>query len=96
MFPGEFTPRISYYWQSEMFGRLFNSERDKIDSWSQADAGLRWNDDENRIYLDFWIQNFTNNDDITTHYFTDASSGNFTNVFLLEPLTVGGTIGFSF
>ncbi len=96
LMPGEFTPRISYYWQSEMYGRLFNSERDKISSWSQANAGLRWNDEENRIYLDFWIQNFTNNDEITTQYFTDASSGNFTNVFLLEPLTVGGTIGFSF
>ncbi len=94
--PGEFTPRISYYWQSEMYGRLFNSERDKIGAWSQANAGLRWNDDENRVWVDFWIQNFTNNNDITTQYFTDASSGNFTNVFLLDPLTVGGTVGFSF
>ena len=94
--PGQFTPRISWYWQSDMYGRMFNSERDKIDSWSQANAGLRWNDDDNRVWVDFWIQNFTNNNDITTMYLTDASSGNFTNVFLLEPLTVGGTIGFSF
>jgi iron complex outermembrane receptor protein len=94
--PGAFTARMNYYWQSDMFGRMFNEERDYISSWSQADAGLRWNTDDGRIYVDFWIKNFMDNADITAHYLTDASSGNFTNAFILEPRTIGGTIGFVF
>ena len=93
---GRVTARMSYYWQSDMFGRMFNENRDKIASWSQADASMRWNDDDERVYVEFWIKNFTDNDDITTHYLTDASSGNFTNVFLLDPRTLGATVGVSF
>jgi iron complex outermembrane receptor protein len=93
---GELTGRMSWYWQSEMYGRMFNTTRDEIDSWSQADAGLRWNDEQNLYFVEFWIKNFTDNDDITSQYFTDASSGNFTNVFLLEPRTLGITIGATF
>lgn len=93
---GVFTARISYYWQSEMYARIFNESRDYVASWSQADAGLRWNSESERFYVDLWIKNFTDNADITGQYLTDASSGNFTNVFVLEPRTFGATIGFAF
>ncbi len=90
------TGRINYYWQSEMFGRMFNEARDRIDTWSQADAILHYEDENESFYVDVWVKNFTDNDDITTHYLTDASSGNFTNVFILEPRTFGITVGTSF
>jgi outer membrane receptor protein involved in Fe transport len=95
------TPRISYYWQSEMYGRMFNTVADRVDSWSSADFGLRFVDDSGRFsvtswYLDFWMKNFMNNDFITGHYLTDASSGNFTNVFVMDPRTIGITIGANF
>jgi outer membrane receptor protein involved in Fe transport len=94
-------PRISYYWQNEMYGRIFNETRDEIPSWSEASAGLRYEDVSGRFmiqnwYIDFWIKNFLDENFVTGHYFTDASSGNFTNVFLLDPRTIGFTIGASF
>jgi len=87
------TGRISYYYQTEMFGRMFNESRDEIDSWSQADALLRYEQTDGQLYIDFWVKNIADNDDITAHYLTDASSGNFTNVFILEPRTFGVTVG---
>jgi outer membrane receptor protein involved in Fe transport len=93
---GELTPRVSYYWQSDMFARIFNENRDKINSWSQADASLRYQEKTGHAYIDVWVKNMANNDDITTQYLTDASSGNFTNVFVLEPRTFGITVGTTF
>jgi outer membrane receptor protein involved in Fe transport len=90
---GRFIARISYYWQSEMFGRHFNERRDEIDSWSRADAGLRWENDSGNLHAEFWVKNFTDNDDITTHFLADPSGGQFTNVFVLDPRTYGVTVG---
>lgn len=93
---GDLTPRMSYYWQSSMWGRIFNTPRDMIPTWSQFDAGIRWADIEGRYYVDLWCRNFTDNRDITGQYFTDATSGNFTNVFVLHPRTFGVTVGAAF
>jgi iron complex outermembrane recepter protein len=92
----DFTTRISYYWQSEMYGRIFNSERDKIDSWSQINMIGRYAHGSGRFYVDLWVRNLANNDDITGHYFTADTSGLFTNAFLLEPRTFGVTLGVNF
>jgi hypothetical protein len=89
-------PRISYYWQNEMYGRMFNEPMDYIPPWSEASAGLRYETENSRLWVDIWVKNFTDNNDITGHYFTDASSGNFTNVFVLDPRTYGITAGVSF
>ena len=90
---GDFTVRASYYWQSEMFGRIFNANRDRIDSWSQADASLQWMNSTLNVWVGLWVKNIFDNDEITGQFLTDASSGNFTNVFLLDPRTFGATIG---
>ena len=90
---GNFTARVSYYWQSSMFSRIFNAEFDRIDAWSQLDASLRWTNESLNLWIDVWGKNLLDNDDITGQFLTDNSSGNFTNVFLLDPRTFGVTIG---
>ncbi len=90
---GNFTARANYYWQSAMFSRIFNARRDRIDAWSQADATLRWTDSAANVWVDVWVKNLLDNDEITASYLTDASSGNFANVFLLDPRTWGLTVG---
>ena len=88
--------RADYYRQSSMYGRIFNRPIDKIDGWDVVNmkATLRSSDDTWQLAA--FVQNLTNNDAITGHYLTDASSGNFTNVFALEPRRYGVTIGYNF
>ncbi|MDX1580544.1 MAG: TonB-dependent receptor, partial [Alphaproteobacteria bacterium] len=93
---GELTFRVDHFWQDSMFGRIFNSERDKIDSWNQTDAQLTWQAADAGFSVEAWIKNIFNNDDVTGQYFTDASSGNFTNVFILDPRTYGVTVRANF
>ena len=45
--------------------------------------------------FEMWAKNLQDNNDVTGHYFTDPTSANFTNLFLLEPRTFGGTIRFT-
>ena len=87
---------ISYYWQNDMYGRIFNSPRDKISSWSQTNIVTRYQNESQTFHFDLWVRNVADAEDITGHYFTDASSANFTNVFLLEPRTFGATVGVTF
>jgi outer membrane receptor protein involved in Fe transport len=43
-----------------------------------------------------WVQNLFDKDSITGLYVTDQSSGNYTNVFTLEPRRFGITAGVKF
>ena len=88
--------RADYYRQSSMYGRIFNRPIDKIDGWDVINmkATIRSNNDTWNVSA--FVQNLTDNDAITGHYLTDASSGNFTNVFALEPRRYGITLGYNF
>lgn len=95
----ELVPRIDYYWQDDFYYRVYNTEQDKISSWSVWNASLTLFGefgDTGSWYAQAFVKNIGDKDHITGGYFTDASSGNFTNVFLLEPRTYGLQIGARF
>jgi outer membrane receptor protein involved in Fe transport len=92
----ELTPRVDFYWQAEMFGRFYNDKKDLIDSWEQLDASVRFAKPDGPWSFEVWAKNLQGNDDITGHYFTDPTSANFTNLFILEPRTFGGTVRYEF
>jgi outer membrane receptor protein involved in Fe transport len=88
----EATPRLDFSWRSEQWGRLYNTGRDKIDPWEQLDAQISFNKEGSAFSFELWAKNLQDNDDVTGHYLTDATSGNFTNLFILEPRTFGATL----
>lgn len=88
--------RIQYYWQDEFYSRIFNTSKDEIDSWGVLDAQVTLADPSGLWSLQAWVKNIKNDDFVTGHYTTDATSGLFTNVFVLEPRTAGLTLDFSF
>jgi len=90
------TPRIDFYWHSEMFARVYNTRKDAIDGWQQLDANLAITKEGSSWMFEIWAKNLQDNNDITGHYFTDPTSANFTNLFLLEPRTVGATVRYTF
>ncbi len=85
--------RGDFYYQADMYSRIFNLEADKIDSWQNANASLTFLNDGAGFEVEFYVKNLLEDDQITSQYLTDASSGLFTNVFLLEPRQFGIRIG---
>ena len=86
--------RVDYYWQSDMWGRIFNAgAADEIASWDVTNASMQLTAPENEWYAKLFVSNLFNNDNITGMYLTDHSSGLFTNVFLGDPRVFGITLG---
>jgi len=81
--------RADFYHQSEMFTRIFNLEADRIDSWQNANAAIQFTNDTKGLELEIYAKNLLEDDQITSQYLTDASSGLYTNVFMLEPRQFG-------
>jgi outer membrane receptor protein involved in Fe transport len=87
------TGRVDYYYQADSFARVFNAANDELDSYSQVNASVRFENEDAGVYASLFVKNLTDEDVITDLYLTDQSSGLFSNAFLLEPRTYGITIG---
>jgi outer membrane receptor protein involved in Fe transport len=90
------TARIDYFWQEEMYARIFNQPIDKIDSWDIWNAQATLMSPDESWFLRAFVKNINDDDNIVGQYVTDPSSGMFTNVFLIEPRTYGLAAGYSF
>ena len=90
------TMRVDYYWQDEMYARLFGREVDKIDDWHIWNAQATLTSPDNSWYVRAFVKNIEDDDNMVGQYLTDASSGLFTNVFTIEPRTYGMAIGYNF
>lgn len=92
----EFVPRLDYYWQDSFYYRVYNSPQDEIDAWQVWNASATLYGSDGAWYVEGFVKNLADDDNITGGYFTDYSSANFTNVFVLEPRTYGLTLGARF
>lgn len=84
--------RGDYYYQADAFSRVFNTNRDVLESWDNINLSLELVNTENDWSIEVFGKNITDEEVITGAYLTDDSSGLFTNVFLNEPSTYGVTI----
>ncbi|MBL8558837.1 MAG: TonB-dependent receptor [Hyphomonadaceae bacterium] len=87
------TARGDFYYQADSFSRIFNAANDQLDSYTQVNASLRFENKDAGLYANLFVKNIADDDVITDLYLTDQSSGLFTNAFLLEPRTFGITLG---
>ena len=90
------TPRADFVYTGKSTGNIFNGAINEVPSFSQVNAQLQLDGPNRKWFLRGWIQNITDNDAITGLYVTDQSSGNYTNVFTLEPRRYGITAGMKF
>ncbi len=81
--------RGDFYHRGEVFTRIFNLEADRLDSFQNANAAIQFTNDELDMELELFVKNLLEDDQQTSQYLTDASSGLFTNTFLLEPRQFG-------
>ncbi|MEY4952912.1 MAG: hypothetical protein RL299_1336 [Pseudomonadota bacterium] len=90
------TPRADYIYTGKSVGNIFGGAVNEVPSFSQVNAQLQLDGPGKKWFARFWIQNIQDNDSITGLYVTDQSSGNYTNVFTLEPRRYGMTAGVKF
>ncbi|MDP3549507.1 MAG: TonB-dependent receptor [Novosphingobium sp.] len=90
------TPRADFILTGTSTGSIFNGNINRIPSYTQVNAQLQLDGPENKWFLRGFIQNVGNSNPITGLYITDQSSGNFTNIFTLEPRRYGVAAGFKF
>ena len=88
--------RIDYYWQDDMFSRIYNNPRDIIEAWDVLNAQIIIQSTVNPWYVRIWGQNLMDDDNITGHYFTAEASGGFRNDFLVDPQMIGISFGARF
>ncbi|MDE3114418.1 MAG: TonB-dependent receptor, partial [Pseudomonadota bacterium] len=85
--------RVDYYWQSMMFGRIFNTAADKIPSWDVMNLLLTLNSPDDTWYVQGFIKNVMDKNNLTGMYLTSPTSGLYTNEFYGDPRTYGITVG---
>jgi outer membrane receptor protein involved in Fe transport len=88
----DMTIRGDYYYQADSVSRIWNTQRDQLDSWSNVNLSILFNNEESGWGVEVFAKNLTDEEVITGNYLTDDSSGLFTNVFLTEPALYGVTV----
>tara|TARA_R110002072_G_scaffold138109_2_gene281141 strand:- start:29752 stop:32637 length:2886 start_codon:yes stop_codon:yes gene_type:complete len=89
-------PRFDLSFTGEQYGNVFNGNVNRIEPFVQANAQIQLNGPDDRFFVRGFIQNIFDSDSVTGLYLTDASSGNFTNIFTLDPRRYGIGVGVTF
>ncbi|QKX17198.1 TonB-dependent receptor [Microbulbifer sp. YPW1] len=88
--------RLDYYWQDDMYGRVYNDDIDKIDAWDIWNAQATLTDKSGTWQVRAFARNLADEDHIVGMYVADSSAGLFTNVFTVEPRTFGLALNYNF
>ena len=89
-------PRFDVAFTGEQYGNVFNGRVNRIEPFVQANAQIQLNNANEAWYVRGFVQNIFDANSITGLYLTDATSGNFTNIFTLEPRRYGVAVGVTF
>ena len=90
------TPRADFVYTGHSVGNIFGGVVNEVPSFTQVNAQLQLDGPDKKWFARVWVQNLFDKDSITGLYVTDQSSGNYTNVFTLEPRRFGLTAGVKF
>ncbi len=84
---------VDYYWESHMWGRIFEDGSDLIPGWGNMNANLTLNAPDNKWYVQAFIKNVFNQSNIEGEYLTSPTSGLYTNAVYGDPRLYGLKIG---
>jgi outer membrane receptor protein involved in Fe transport len=90
------TPRVDAYYQSDFYSNNFNTQQDLIDGYAYLNAQITFAPTDGNWSMRFFMQNLTNSDALTGAYDSGETSGNFQNLYLLEPRRWGVGINMTF
>lgn len=89
-------PRFDLAYTGDSYGSIFNGNVNKIKGYAQVNAQLQLNGADDKWFVKGFIQNLFDANSVTGLYITDQSSGNYTNIFTLEPRRYGIAAGVKF
>ena len=92
----EITPRLDYYYQSDFYQGLYNVEADKIDAWDEWNFSMRIVPTDGDWNIRFYVQNITDERNITGKGLSASSQGFFSAISLREPRSWGMSFGIDF
>ncbi len=90
------TPRVDVAYTGKTTGNIFNGPVNEIAAFTQVNAQIQLEGPDRKWFLRAFIQNVFDKNSITGLYVTDQSSGNYTNIFTLEPRRFGLAAGIKF
>jgi outer membrane receptor protein involved in Fe transport len=89
-------PRADLTYTGDSYGNIFNGRINKIEGYTQANAQIQLNGQDDKWFMRAYVQNIFDSASMTGLYVTDQSSGLYTNIFTLEPRRYGVAAGFKF
>lgn len=93
---GNFTARVDYYWQDDVYYRLQNIPRHKADAFDTLDLRLVWTSNDGHWAVDAFMKNAGDEDNQRSLTVNDGlSSGTASFVSYYPPKTYGLRIGYS-
>jgi iron complex outermembrane recepter protein len=92
----ELVPRADYAHQARFYYRVFNTRQDVVPSWHVIDLSVTLHAPDARWLARVFVSNVNDADHLTGAFLADAAAGSYTNVFLLDPRTVGARLQYRF
>jgi outer membrane receptor protein involved in Fe transport len=84
--------RADVTWQDSFYAREFNTPNDRIEGWTLLDLQARLVSADERLELQAYVKNVTDEDNIVSSIIEDGLIGSYRNVRLLEPRTLGVSV----
>ena len=90
------TFRADHYWQGKSFARVYNTEYDRLRSWTNTNFSLWVEKPDWGLTMEVYVKNAFNKSPITDAFLNSDDSGLTTNVFTLDPRLWGVSLRKSF
>ena len=90
------TLRGDFYWQDKSFARVYNTEYDRLEAWTNTNISLWFEQPDWGVTAEVYVKNAFDETPITDAFLNSDDSGLTTNVFTLDPRLVGVSIRKSF
>lgn len=86
------TFRADHYWQGKSFARVYNTEYDRLRSWTNTNFSLWVEQPDLGVTVEVYVKNAFNKSPITDAFLNSDDSGLTTNVFTLDPRLWGVSV----
>lgn len=92
----ELTFRGDYYRQSKSYGRVYNTEFDRLRAWDNANLTVTLTRPESDLAFQFYVKNLFKKMPITGFFVNSDDNGLTTNVFTPDPRIIGFSAAIKF
>ena len=88
----DLTGRADWYWQDESFHRVYNTEYDRLQDWTNTNLSIWINKTDWGLKIEAYVKNVFDETPITGAFLNSDDTALTTNVFTLDPRLFGVSI----